>query len=85
MIDSPYGTVGLPRARRQNRRRNRPQRVPGTVKSPCIGVCTLDEATGFCRGCHRSLVEIRDWMILDDDDRRTIIAKVVIRKGVVPE
>lgn len=85
MIDGPYGMAGLPRARRQNRRRPRPQRVPGTVKSPCTGVCTLDESTGFCRGCHRSLVEIRDWMILDDDDRRAIMAKVVVRRGVVPE
>ncbi|MDA0701688.1 MAG: DUF1289 domain-containing protein [Proteobacteria bacterium] len=55
------------------------------MKSPCTGVCTLDESTGFCRGCHRSLVEIRDWMILDDDDRRAIMAKVVVRRGVVPE
>lgn len=84
MTDGPFGGAGASRRRRQNRRRNRPQRVPGTVRSPCIGVCTLDETTGFCRGCFRGLEEIRDWMILDDDDRRAVLAKIVVRRGLAP-
>ena len=29
--------------------------------SPCIGVCRLDEATGFCLGCARTGEEIATW------------------------
>ncbi len=29
--------------------------------SPCIGVCSIDEASGFCLGCQRSLDEIKGW------------------------
>ncbi len=33
--------------------------VPST--SPCIGICRLDEATGFCAGCARTGEEIFGW------------------------
>ncbi len=26
--------------------------------SPCVGICLLDPATGYCRGCLRSMAEI---------------------------
>ncbi len=29
--------------------------------TPCIHVCVMDEATGLCRGCHRSAAEICRW------------------------
>lgn len=29
--------------------------------SPCIGVCSIDEVSGFCLGCQRSLDEIKGW------------------------
>ncbi len=29
--------------------------------SPCVGICKLDEATGFCLGCARTGDEIADW------------------------
>ncbi|RZL40233.1 MAG: DUF1289 domain-containing protein [Rubrivivax sp.] len=31
------------------------------VASPCIDVCEMDAATGWCRGCARSLQEIAGW------------------------
>ena len=33
------------------------------IKSPCIGVCSTTSlaADYFCRGCGRSVDEIRDW------------------------
>ncbi|MEO1705881.1 MAG: DUF1289 domain-containing protein [Pseudomonadota bacterium] len=31
------------------------------VTSPCIGVCTLDPVTNWCRGCGRDGTEIVDW------------------------
>ncbi len=42
------------------------------VLSPCIGVCTLDEA-GLCHGCHRSVSEIARWSQLNDDERLRIM------------
>lgn len=29
--------------------------------SPCVGVCTMDEESGWCYGCGRTGAEIRDW------------------------
>ena len=44
------------------------RRQPGVaVPSPCVSVCRLDEASGLCVGCHRTLAEIGAWSRLDDD------------------
>lgn len=40
--------------------------------SPCIGVCRLDETTGWCEGCGRSGAEISAWMDADDSKRLEI-------------
>jgi len=42
------------------------------VPSPCISVCTMNERTGLCDGCLRTLDEIAVWSLLDDDDRRAV-------------
>lgn len=31
------------------------------IASPCIGICAMDEATGWCRGCARTRDEIAGW------------------------
>lgn len=33
----------------------------GAVPSPCVSLCTLDDAGEFCRGCGRSVAEITGW------------------------
>jgi predicted Fe-S protein YdhL (DUF1289 family) len=40
--------------------------------SPCINVCQMDEPTGWCKGCLRTLDEIAWWSQLDDDDKRAV-------------
>lgn len=40
--------------------------------SPCIGVCDLDPATGWCVGCARTGDEIQAWRDADPAMRRTI-------------
>lgn len=35
--------------------------VQEEVQSPCIGVCSIDEASGFCQGCYRTIDEIKGW------------------------
>ncbi len=42
------------------------------VPSPCISVCRMNEASGLCEGCFRTLDEIAVWSVLDDDDKRAI-------------
>jgi uncharacterized protein len=42
------------------------------VPSPCNSVCAIDEATGLCAGCFRTLDEIAEWSLLDDADKRAV-------------
>jgi predicted Fe-S protein YdhL (DUF1289 family) len=50
------------------------------VASPCISVCRIDDATGFCVGCFRTLDEIAAWGSLDDNARREIWRAIKARR-----
>ena len=39
------------------------------VRSPCISVCRIDDATGYCEGCFRTIEEIAGWGMMSDDRR----------------
>jgi len=43
-----------------------------TTPSPCVNVCRMDDATGWCEGCLRTLDEIAVWGGLPDDDKRVL-------------
>ena len=43
------------------------------IESPCIGVCAMDEATGFCQGCYRTLDEIQQWWDLSNMQKQQIV------------
>ncbi len=45
--------------------------APG-VASPCTSVCTIDQGSGLCAGCFRTLDEIAAWGSLRDDARRKV-------------
>ena len=47
--------------------------------SPCISVCRMDAATGFCEGCFRTLEEIAAWSMMADDDKRAVWRELVQR------
>lgn len=49
-----------------------------TISSPCISVCSLDH-DDVCIGCHRTAREIRDWLLMDDDERLEVITKAAER------
>ncbi len=56
---------------------------PGqTVPSPCIGVCTMSSATGWCEGCWRTLDELRLWSQCDDAGKRAIWQQIERRQGL---
>jgi len=44
------------------------------VASPCIQVCRVDEITGFCIGCARTLAEIAAWGELSVPEKARIVA-----------
>lgn len=48
--------------------------------SPCIGVCIIDPATGFCRGCARTIPEIAGWLNFSADDKSRVLAAVADRQ-----
>ncbi|MBX5044436.1 DUF1289 domain-containing protein [Rhizobium lentis] len=49
------------------------------MQTPCIHVCTMVSATGFCAGCGRTLQEIGGWMNYTDAERRGIMAQLPAR------
>jgi predicted Fe-S protein YdhL (DUF1289 family) len=55
-----------------------PSRAP--VPSPCIDVCTMDAATGWCRGCLRTIDEIAAWGVLEDRHKREVWKQLAARR-----
>ena len=54
---------------------------PQGVASPCVNVCTMDKATGWCLGCARTIREISNWSAKPPEERRTILAALPARKA----
>ena len=50
------------------------------VPSPCVSVCRMDERSGWCEGCLRTLDEIALWSVLDDDDKRAVWVELSRRR-----
>jgi len=52
----------------------------GPPLSPCIAVCVLDPASGYCRGCFRTMSEIAAWPSLAPGEKRRVLEAVATRK-----
>ncbi|MFM9915682.1 MAG: DUF1289 domain-containing protein [Rhizobacter sp.] len=55
------------------------------VPSPCVGVCQMDEAAGWCTGCLRTRDEITDWGTLVDRDKLAIWKRLTQRRLDLPD
>ena len=53
------------------------------MESPCILVCSIDMATGYCFGCGRTRDEIGGWTLYTSDERRAIMAALPSRLETV--
>lgn len=53
---------------------------PG-VPSPCVSICELDEHSGSCKGCYRTLREIAGWSALADADKLVIWERIEHRQA----
>lgn len=41
--------------------------------SPCIGVCIIDPASGYCLGCARTIPEIAGWLDFSPEEKRRLL------------
>lgn len=49
--------------------------------SPCINICRITAATGWCEGCRRTMAEIAGWPGYGPAQRREVLARVAARAG----
>ena len=50
------------------------------VPSPCIGVCFIDQPSGLCRGCYRTLEEISSWLEMTPEQKIATLEALPDRK-----
>ena len=50
------------------------------VASPCIEVCRMDPASGYCLGCRRTIEEIASWSSYTPAEKRAVLAHLPARK-----
>ena len=51
------------------------------VESPCIRECRIDQVTGFCAGCFRTLTEISYWVSYTPEQRERIMTFLAARRA----
>ncbi len=54
-----------------------------SAASPCIGICRLEDRSGLCIGCFRTIQEIARWGALAQDERARIFAALAGRRNAV--
>ncbi len=65
--------------------RNRPPPAQSLVPSPCVSVCRMNAATGWCEGCHRTLDEIAAWSTMSDLDKRAVWKRLPARRDAAAQ
>jgi len=53
------------------------------ISSPCIGVCAMNEASGYCFGCARSTQEIVNWLYYSEEEKAQLIRTLQERKAIL--
>jgi uncharacterized protein len=56
---------------------------PPAIESPCSKICTIDQPSGLCVGCGRSLTEIANWIGYTDGERARIMAELPRRRAIM--
>ena len=55
------------------------------VPSPCVNICVMDEASGLCRGCARTLDEISHWSDYTCGEKLAVLKKLARRRAAAPQ
>ena len=58
-----------------------PHHHQGPLPSPCISLCVMDQDTGLCHGCQRTIDEIIGWSGATDDCKRAIWIAILERRS----
>jgi hypothetical protein len=40
----------------------------------------MDEETGYCKGCFRTMREVADWLYYTDEEKKQVLEKLEKRK-----
>lgn len=48
----------------------------GLVPSPCLRMCHLDQASGLCTGCGRTLDQIGRWGLMAPAERAAVLLRL---------
>jgi predicted Fe-S protein YdhL (DUF1289 family) len=51
-----------------------------TIASPCIDVCRMNAASGYCEGCYRSIDEIAHWSVYSAAEKRAVLDRLPARR-----
>jgi hypothetical protein len=54
------------------------------MKSPCIKICQIDQASRMCTGCLRTLDEIAAWASYSDAERQRVLDDLAARSAHLP-
>jgi predicted Fe-S protein YdhL (DUF1289 family) len=50
--------------------------IMAAIETPCEQICIVDQPSGLCRGCGRSLAEIGRWTAYSDGERSRIMLEL---------
>ena len=51
------------------------------IESPCVNICEIDEASGLCAGCARTIDEIVGWSSGTPEWRAAVMAELPRRRS----
>jgi uncharacterized protein len=54
-----------------------------SVASPCNDICRIDERSGRCLGCYRTLDEIARWSTMSDEHKRAVLDALPERRRML--
>jgi len=54
--------------------------VTNEIKSPCVGLCSIDLDTNYCQGCFRTEEEISVWREATTEEKQEILNTIEERK-----
>lgn len=63
----------------------RPAVTGDDVPSPCVDICRMDDVSGLCEGCARTLDEIAGWSQLGAAGKRRVIAQLPARRAALAD
>ena len=53
------------------------------IESPCVNICVVHPEARLCTGCLRSMDEIARWSRMTPEERRSVMAELPSRSGLL--